>query len=71
MKFKEKMKKLIASSFGTLILWMNRIELFKPESPIKIVWDLASLVSRLYFLFLIPLDVAWNKYSFMFDLYNI
>ncbi|CAD8180991.1 unnamed protein product [Paramecium pentaurelia] len=71
MKFQEKMKDLVASSFGNLILWLSRIELFKPESPIKIVWDLASLVSRLYFLFLIPLDVVWNKYSFMFDVYYI
>lgn len=65
------MKDLVASSFGNLILWLSRIELFKPESPIKIIWDLASLVSRLYFLFLIPLDVVWNKYSFMFDVYYI
>ncbi|CAD8095943.1 unnamed protein product [Paramecium sonneborni] len=71
MKFKEKMKQLIASSFGTLILWIQRIELFKPESPVKVIWDFASLISRLYFLFLIPLDVVWNKYSFMFDIYNI
>ncbi|CAD8096286.1 unnamed protein product [Paramecium sonneborni] len=71
LKFKEKMKKLIASSFGTFILWTKRIQLFKPESPVKVIWDFASLISRLYFLFLIPLDVVWNKYSFMFDMYNI
>ncbi|CAD8104262.1 unnamed protein product [Paramecium primaurelia] len=71
LKFFEKIKQFFSKYLNMLISSLKRIELFQPESTIKLIWDSASLVSRLYFLFLIPLDIAWSKYSFMFDMYNL
>ncbi|CAD8122561.1 unnamed protein product [Paramecium sonneborni] len=71
MKFFEKIKQFFSKYINMLVQCLKQIELFQPESPIKLIWDSASLVSRLYFLFLIPLDIAWSKYSFMFDMYNL
>ncbi|CAD8202091.1 unnamed protein product [Paramecium octaurelia] len=71
LRFFEKIKQFFSKYLNMFISSLKRIELFQPESPIKLIWDSASLVSRLYFLFLIPLDIAWSKYSFMFDMYNL
>ncbi|CAD8121596.1 unnamed protein product [Paramecium sonneborni] len=71
LKFFEKIKQFFSRYFNMLVQCLKQIELFQPESPIKLIWDSASLVSRLYFLFMIPLDIAWSKYSFMFDMYNL
>ncbi|CAK63907.1 unnamed protein product (macronuclear) [Paramecium tetraurelia] len=71
LKFFEKIRQFFSRYLNKLIQCLKRIELFQPESSVKLIWDSASLVSRLYFLFLIPLDIAWSKYSFMFDMYNL
>ncbi|CAD8160840.1 unnamed protein product [Paramecium pentaurelia] len=45
---------------------MEKIPLITPESRLKIVWDCVVMLSRLYFLFTIPIDLAWNKYKIIY-----
>lgn len=37
------------------------IPLILPENKFKILWDLISIMGRLYFLFLIPVELAWTS----------
>lgn len=46
-----------------------KMPLIYPETRFKIYWDATAILARLYFLYLIPLDLAWSNYSFLFDLY--
>jgi potassium voltage-gated channel Eag-related subfamily H protein 5 len=48
---------------------MKKIPLFYPDAQGKNFWDLIAFVSRLYFLFFIPLDLAWVDQEFIFVLY--
>lgn len=45
---------------------MEKIPLITPESRLKIVWDCVVMLSRLYFLFTIPIDLAWNQYKIIY-----
>ncbi|CAD8073817.1 unnamed protein product [Paramecium sonneborni] len=45
---------------------IEKIPLITPESRLKIVWDCIVMMSRLYFLFTIPIDLAWNKYQIIY-----
>ena len=40
---------------------LEKIPLISPESRLKIVWDCIVMMGRLYFLFVIPIDLAWSK----------
>ena len=43
--------------------------LLYPESKFKIYWDLTAICARLYFLYLIPVDLAWTKDQLMYIKY--
>ncbi|CAD8071438.1 unnamed protein product [Paramecium primaurelia] len=45
---------------------IEKIPLITPESRLKIVWDCIVMMSRLYFLFTIPIDLAWDKYQIIY-----
>ncbi|CAD8172405.1 unnamed protein product [Paramecium octaurelia] len=45
---------------------LEKIPLITPESRSKIVWDCVVMISRLYFLFTIPLDLAWNQQQIIY-----
>ncbi|CAD8174959.1 unnamed protein product [Paramecium pentaurelia] len=45
---------------------LEKIPLISPESRLKIVWDCVVMISRLYFLFTIPLDLAWNQQQIIY-----
>ncbi|CAD8177398.1 unnamed protein product [Paramecium pentaurelia] len=45
---------------------LEKIPLITPESRLKIVWDCVVMISRLYFLFTIPLDLAWNQQQIIY-----
>ncbi|CAK77489.1 unnamed protein product (macronuclear) [Paramecium tetraurelia] len=45
---------------------IEKIPLITPESRLKIVWDCIVMMSRLYFLFVIPIDLAWDKYQIIY-----
>ncbi|CAD8086199.1 unnamed protein product [Paramecium sonneborni] len=47
-------------------LELEKIPLITPESRSKIVWDCVIMMSRLYFLFIIPLDLAWNHQQIIY-----
>ncbi|CAD8084669.1 unnamed protein product [Paramecium sonneborni] len=47
-------------------LELEKIPLITPESRLKIVWDCVVMMSRLYFLFTIPLDLAWNQQQIIY-----
>lgn len=40
---------------------LEKIPLISPESRLKILWDCIVMMSRLYFLFVIPIDLAWSE----------
>jgi hypothetical protein len=40
---------------------LEKIPLISPESRLKILWDCIVMMSRLYFLFVIPIDLAWGE----------
>lgn len=48
---------------------LSKLPIIYPATRFKIIWDIIAIVARLYFLYLIPLDLAWGNYSFMFDMY--
>ncbi|CAK61699.1 unnamed protein product (macronuclear) [Paramecium tetraurelia] len=49
---------------------INKLPLFQPDSQYKSIWDVMTIVARLYFLYLIPLDMAWIEQEFIFQLFQ-
>ncbi|CAD8093469.1 unnamed protein product [Paramecium primaurelia] len=45
------------------------IPLLYPENRRIILWDIIAILSKLYFLYLIPLELAWTNQSLMFNRY--
>lgn len=42
----------------TLLTW---IPLLSPNNKYKVLWDVIAIVARLYFLYLIPIELGWTK----------
>lgn len=49
-------------------LIIDRIPLFYPESMSKLMWDGFVQIARVYFMFVIPMDLSFNQQQFMFGL---
>lgn len=45
------------------------IPLLYPENKRIIGWDIIAILSKLYFLYIIPLELAWTNQSLMFNRY--
>ncbi|CAD8195038.1 unnamed protein product [Paramecium octaurelia] len=45
---------------------LNKIPLIHPGQFIKVIWDIVAVVARLYFLYIIPIDLAWVNQQFIF-----
>ncbi|CAK67965.1 unnamed protein product (macronuclear) [Paramecium tetraurelia] len=58
--------KPIVDCFSSCII---AIPLLYPENRRIIVWDIIAILSKLYFLYLIPLELAWTNQSLMFNRY--
>lgn len=43
------------------------IPLLYPENRKVIIWDILAILSKLYFLYLIPLELAWTNHSLLFN----
>lgn len=42
-----------------LIQWEQQIAVILPQSKMKVMWDLFITIMRIYFMFLIPIQVAF------------
>ncbi|CAD8208797.1 unnamed protein product [Paramecium pentaurelia] len=45
---------------------LDRVPILYPYAKFKILWDAISVLTRLYFTFVIPLDLGWQQKSFIF-----
>lgn len=45
------------------------LPLLYPESKKIVFWDIIAIVSKLYFLYLIPLELAWSNRKLLFVRY--
>ncbi|CAD8125819.1 unnamed protein product [Paramecium sonneborni] len=45
---------------------LDRVPILYPSAKFKILWDTISVFTRLYFTFVIPLDLGWQQKSFIF-----
>ncbi|CAD8126309.1 unnamed protein product [Paramecium sonneborni] len=45
---------------------LDRVPILYPSTKFKILWDTISVLTRLYFTFVIPLDIGWQYQSFIF-----
>ncbi|CAD8213514.1 unnamed protein product [Paramecium octaurelia] len=45
---------------------LDRVPILYPYAKFKILWDALSVLTRLYFTFVIPLDLGWQQQSFIF-----
>lgn len=61
-------KKFGLDLYKKLDVLIEKIPLISPESRWKIVWDCVGTISRLYFLFIIPIDLAWNNEKVIFGI---
>ena len=60
-----KFRSLISQKWNTCL---NKIPLIYPESKLKMLWDAVVTLARFYFIYVIPMDLAWEMQSFMFDI---
>ena len=49
--------------------YIMAIPILYPENRRIIIWDIIAILSKLYFLYLIPLELAWTNQSLMFNRY--
>ncbi|CAD8191214.1 unnamed protein product [Paramecium pentaurelia] len=45
---------------------LKKIPLIHPGQYIKVIWDIVAVAARLYFLYIIPIDLAWVSQQFIF-----
>jgi hypothetical protein len=45
---------------------INHVPLVHPDGKLKIIWDSILVLPRLYFLFLIPVDLAWTNEQILY-----
>ncbi|CAD8054681.1 unnamed protein product [Paramecium primaurelia] len=50
---------------------INKIPLIYPQSIYKTIWDVLATIARLYFLYMIPVDICWTQEQLLFDNYFI
>ena len=48
----------------------EKIPLIYPDNAAKMTWDIIAVVARLYFLYIIPIDLAWVDNQFIFHDYS-
>jgi potassium voltage-gated channel Eag-related subfamily H protein 5 len=59
-------KQFLENFKQTLNRNLDKLPLLTPGSRLKFLWDAASVMARLYFCFVIPLDLGWKDKSFLF-----
>ncbi|CAD8106016.1 unnamed protein product [Paramecium primaurelia] len=52
-----------------LTQYIKALPLLYPESTKIVVWDIIAISSKLYFLYLIPLELAWTNRSLLYNRY--
>ncbi|CAK59028.1 unnamed protein product (macronuclear) [Paramecium tetraurelia] len=50
----------------TFIFQLEKLPLIHPSQYIKMIWDIVAVTARLYFLYIIPIDLAWVQQQFIF-----
>ncbi|CAD8096288.1 unnamed protein product [Paramecium sonneborni] len=45
---------------------LEKLPLIHPGQYMKVIWDIVAVVARLYFLYIIPIDLAWIHQQFIF-----
>ncbi|CAD8084162.1 unnamed protein product [Paramecium sonneborni] len=67
------LKKRLLRTFKPFIECLSHyimaIPILYPENKRIIIWDIIAIISKLYFLYLIPLELAWTNQSLMFNRY--
>jgi hypothetical protein len=65
-KFRKTCKGKAIEVYRRASFWMNLIPIISPESKYKLIWDGWVMVARLYFMFVIPLDLSVAQKQFMY-----
>ncbi|CAK87824.1 unnamed protein product (macronuclear) [Paramecium tetraurelia] len=50
----------------SIIIKLEKLPLIHPGQYMKVVWDIVAVTARLYFLYIIPIDLAWVNQQFIF-----
>ncbi|CAD8054703.1 unnamed protein product [Paramecium primaurelia] len=50
----------------SIIIQLEKLPLIHPGQYIKVIWDIIAVTARLYFLYIIPIDLAWVNQQFIF-----
>ncbi|CAD8187163.1 unnamed protein product [Paramecium octaurelia] len=66
-QFSRRFKQITSQIQQRWVLFIKKIPLIYPESKLKLIWDGIVTAARFYFIFIIPLDLAWEMEQFMFD----
>lgn len=48
--------------------YIDTVPLINPEARWKIIWDFAIMLARLYFMFVIPVDLAWKHIQYIYGI---
>ncbi|CAD8096828.1 unnamed protein product [Paramecium sonneborni] len=68
-------KNQLSSFCGPLYHWLakkiNKLPLIYPQSIYKTIWDVFATIARLYFLYMIPVDICWTEEQLLFGNYFI
>ncbi|CAD8191891.1 unnamed protein product [Paramecium pentaurelia] len=50
----------------SIIIKLEKLPLIHPGQYMKVIWDIVAVTARLYFLYIIPIDLAWVTQQFIF-----
>ncbi|CAD8180989.1 unnamed protein product [Paramecium pentaurelia] len=62
----EKQLKFFQNLQEVLMNKLEKLPLIHPGQYIKVIWDIVAVTARLYFLYIIPIDLAWVNQQFIF-----
>ncbi|CAD8095941.1 unnamed protein product [Paramecium sonneborni] len=62
----QKHLRLILDLEQTIKNKVEKLPLIHPGQYIKVIWDIVAVIARLYFLYIIPIDLAWVTQQFIF-----
>ncbi|CAD8190321.1 unnamed protein product [Paramecium pentaurelia] len=65
----KKLLRIFKPFVDNLIQHIKALPLLYPESTKIVLWDILAISSKLYFLYLIPLELAWTNRSLLYNRY--
>ncbi|CAD8120874.1 unnamed protein product [Paramecium sonneborni] len=65
----KKILRIFKPFVDNLTQYIKALPLLTPESTKIVIWDIIAILSKLYFLYLIPLELAWTNIPLLYSRY--